>query len=68
MNRWGIYINDVSLANFIVAPNGILKVIDIGHASFANPMTQGIPGLTFTFGNLCGQDYLTHFGVMSMED
>ena len=68
MNRLGIYINDVSLANFIVAPNGTLKVIDIGHASFANPMTQGIPGLTFTFGNLCGQDYLTHFGVMSMED
>lgn len=68
MNRLGIYINDVSLANFIVAPNGTLKVIDIGHASFANPMTQGIPGLTFTFGNLSGQDYLTHFGVMSMED
>ena len=68
MNRLGIYINDVSLANFIVASNGVLKVIDIGHASFANPMTQGIPGLTFTFGNLTGQDYLTHFGVMSMED
>ncbi len=68
MNRLGIYINDVSLANFIVSPKGILKVIDIGHASFANPMTQGIPGLTFTFGNLSGQDYLTHFGVMSMED
>ncbi len=68
MNRLGIYINDVSLANFIVASNGVLKVIDIGHASFANPMTQGIPGLTFTFGNLTGQDYLPHFGVMSMED
>ena len=68
MNRLGIYINDVSMANFIVAPNGVLKVIDIGHASFANPMTQGIPGFTFTFGNLCGQDYLTHFGVKSMED
>lgn len=68
MNRLGIYINDVSLANFIVSPKGVLKVIDIGHASFANPMTQGIPGLTFTFGNLSGQDYLTHFGVMSMED
>lgn len=68
MNRLGIYVNDVSLANFIVAPSGTLKVIDIGHASFANPMTQGIPGLTFTFGNLTGQDYLTHFGVMSMED
>lgn len=68
MNRLGIYINDVSPANFIVSPKNILKVIDIGHASFANPMTPGIPGLTFAFGNLSGQDYLMHFGVMSMED
>ena len=67
-NRLGIYVNDISYQNFIQDRSGKLKIIDIGHASFANPLTQGIPGLTFTFGNLCGQDYLTHFGVLSMED
>lgn len=67
-NRLGIYINDVSLSNFILTDQNMVKIIDIGHASFANPLTQGIPGLTFTFGNLSGQDYLTHFGVLSMED
>ena len=67
-NRLGIYVNDISPQNFMWDKSGQLKIIDIGHASFANPLTQGIPGLTFTFGNLCGQDYLTHFGVLSMED
>ena len=67
-NRLGIYINDVSPANFRISSKKVMKIIDIGHAQFANPMTQGVPGLTFTFGNLCGQDYLSHFGVMSLED
>lgn len=67
-NRLGIYVNDVSPLNFIWDKSHKLKIIDIGHATFANPLTQGIPGLTFTFGNLCGQDYLIHFGVLSMED
>ena len=67
-NRLGIYVNDISVGNFVEGKNGVYKIIDIGHASFANPLTQGVPGLTFTFGNLCGQDYLTHFGVMSLED
>ena len=67
-NRLGIYVNDISPHNFIRTADKKLKIIDIGHASFANPLTQGVPGLTFTFGNLSGQDYLIHFGVLSMED
>ena len=67
-NRLGIYINDVAPHNFVWGRDQKLKIIDIGHACFANPLTQGIPGLTFSFGNLCGQDYLIHFGVLSMED
>ena len=67
-NRLGIYVNDISPHNFMWGRDKKLKIIDIGHASFANPLTQGIPGFTFSFGNLCGQDYLIHFGVLSMED
>jgi len=46
----------------------MVKIIDIGHATFANPLTPGVPGLTFTLGNLCGQDYISVNGVLGMED
>jgi hypothetical protein len=45
-----------------------IKVIDTGHASFINPLTPGVPGLTFTLGNLCGQDYISEAGVLDLED
>ncbi len=67
--RLGVYINDINAGNFILsATDNQVKIIDIGHASFANPLTPGIPGLTFTLGNLCGQDYISVNGVLDIED
>ena len=67
--KLGIYINDINEGNFIVSEkDGQVKIIDIGHATFANPLTPGIPGLTFTIGNLCGQDYISIYGVLDVED
>lgn len=57
-NQLGVYVNDIWLGNFIKSStDGQIKIIDIGHASFSNPLTPGVPGLTFAFGNLCGRDY-----------
>lgn len=67
--RLGVYINDINEGNFIrSSQDNKIKIIDIGHATFANPLTPGIPGLTFTLGNLCGQDYMSINGVLDVED
>ena len=67
--RLGIYINDINNGNFMISKkDGQIKVIDTGHASFINPLTPGVPGLTFTLGNLCGQDYISEAGVLDLED
>ena len=67
--RLGVYINDINEGNFVVSEkDGQVKIIDIGHATFANPLTPGIPGLTFTIGNLCGQDYISIYGVLDIEE
>lgn len=66
-NLLGVYINDISYGNFLIPENGgKLKIIDIGHASYANPLTPPVPGLCITLGNLCGREYLPHFGVFSL--
>ena len=67
--RLGVYVNDINPGNFMMsAKDKTVKIIDIGHATFANPLTPGVPGLTFTLGNLCGQDYISVNGVLGMED
>ena len=66
-NLLGVYINDISYGNFLIPPhNQKLKIIDIGHASYANPLTPPIPGLCISLGNLCGREYLPHFGVFNL--
>ena len=67
--RLGIYVNDIHRDNFLVSDTDHqVKIIDIGHASYCNPMTPGIPGMTFTLGKLCGRDYISCDGVLEMED
>ena len=67
--RLGVYVNDINPGNFRVSDkDGFVKIIDIGHATFANPLTPGVPGMTFTLGNLCGRDYVSINGVLGVED
>ena len=67
--RLGVYMNDINEGNFIVSDvDAKVKIIDVGHATFANPLTPGVPGLTFTLGNLCGQDYISIYGILDVED
>lgn len=67
--RLGIYVNDINTGNFLVSDkDGQVKIIDIGHATYANPLMPGVPGLTFTLGNLCGRDYISLNGVLDVED
>lgn len=64
-NRLGIYVNDISGGNFMIsARDNKLKIIDIGHAGYSNPLNPGITGLCFSFGNLCGHDYIRHLGSL----
>ncbi len=66
-NLLGVYINDISYGNFLMPSDSkTLKIIDIGHASYANPLTPPVPGLCITLGNLCGREYLPHFGVFNL--
>ncbi|MDY6407264.1 MAG: hypothetical protein SPL08_00980 [Pseudomonadota bacterium] len=65
----GVYVNDINAGNFLLSDRDkCVKIIDIGHASFMNPLTPGVPGLTFTLGNLCGRDYLSVYGVGEVLD
>jgi len=67
--RLGVYLNDINPGNFLVScRDSQVKIIDIGHASFVNPLTPEVPGMTFTFGNLCGRDYLSVCGVLEVQD
>ena len=67
--RLGVYVNDINPGNFLISSRDkAVKIIDIGHATFANPLTPGVPGLTFTLGNLCGQDFISVNGVLGVED
>ena len=67
--RLGVYVNDINAGNFLVSKeDGFVKIIDIGHATFVNPLTPEVPGLTFTLGNLCGRDYISIAGVLEVED
>ena len=67
--RLGVYVNDINAGNFTVSDkDGQVKIIDIGHATYANPLMPGVPGLTFTLGNLCGRDYISLNGVLDVED
>ena len=67
--RLGVYVNDINPGNFLISSKDkTVKIIDIGHATFANPLTPGVPGLTFTLGNLCGQDFISVNGVLGVED
>ncbi|MBQ7413034.1 MAG: serine/threonine protein kinase [Alphaproteobacteria bacterium] len=67
--RLGIYMNDINAGNFMISDkDGAIKIIDIGHATFANPLTPGVPGITFMMGNLCGRDYMSINGVLDVED
>lgn len=64
-NRLGIYVNDISGGNFITSSrDGKLKIIDIGHAGYSNPLNPGVTGICFSFGNLCGHDYIRHLGSL----
>ncbi len=66
-NLLGVYINDISLGNFLISKEDKkIKIIDIGHASYVNPLVPPTAGLCFTFGNLCGREYLPHFGIFSL--
>ena len=61
--------NDINTGNFLVSDrDNQVKIIDIGHATYANPLMPGVPGLTFTLGNLCGRDYISLNGVLDVED
>ena len=65
----GVYLNDINAGNFCVSEtDGQVKIIDIGHASFVNPLTPEVPGITFTLGNLCGRDYISVNGILEVED
>ena len=65
----GVYLNDINAGNFWVSKDdGFVKIIDIGHATFVNPLTPEVPGMTFTFGNLCGRDYISLVGALGVED
>ena len=67
--RLGVYVNDINEGNFIISDkDNVVKIIDIGHATFANPLTPEVPGLTFTLGNLCGQNYISINGVLDIKD
>ncbi len=62
-NLLGIYVNDINKGNFLVSDkDNKLKIIDIGHASYANPLNPGVTGLCLSPNNLCGQDFLVHYG------
>jgi len=68
-NCLGVYANDISKGNFLVSQrDGQVKIIDIGHASFVNPLTPEVSGLTFTFGNLCARNFLAIDGVLEMDE
>ena len=67
--RLGVYVNDINTGNFLVSDrDNQVKIIDIGHATFVNPLTPEIPGMTFTLGNLCGRDYISVNGVLGVDD
>lgn len=64
--KLGIYVNDICSGNFIVSKTDKkVKIIDIGHATYANPLNPGLAGVCFSFTNLCGRDFLNHFGVLA---
>lgn len=53
MNSLGIFYNDACECNF-VEKDGVLKVIDIGEASFIDPLRPGGIGCTYKTPNWCG--------------
>lgn len=62
-NKLGVYANDINYGNFLLsAADGQLKIIDIGHAVYADPLNPGIAGICMSLNNLCGRDFLLHYG------
>jgi len=65
LSRLGIYINDLREENFrIDKKTGDLKLIDAGHITYAQLLNPGMPEYTFTLGNLCGRDCVSHLGAL----
>lgn len=61
----GLYLNDVREENLLVnKKTGMVELIDSGHMSYINPLNPGVPGYTYTMGNLCGRDSIGHFAVV----
>lgn len=65
LSQLGIYINDLREENFrIDKKTGSPKLIDSGHITYAQPLNPGMPEYTFTLGNLCGRDCISHLGAL----
>ena len=61
----GLYLNDVREENLLVnKKTNTVELIDSGHMSYINPLNPGVPGYTYTLGNLCGRDSIGHFAVV----
>ncbi len=67
LNGLGIYLNDVHEKNFLInKKTGYIQLIDAGHISYSNLLNAGVPGLTITIPNFCGNDVVSHFGELNV--
>lgn len=68
INALGIYLNDAKESNFIMSDNDELKMIDIGHASFIDPLRPGSKYNNIELSNQSGASLTTGAAGIMLAD